>query len=60
VTRSACSKHGRTLESGHHLVKLVWVLNVGLRQHHPHVLYSGDEFESFPKGFKRVHVNNRF
>jgi hypothetical protein len=56
---SACSDNVRILESGHRLVKRVWVLNIGLCQHDPHVLQGGDYFESFPKGFKRVHVNNR-
>jgi hypothetical protein len=60
VTSSACSDNVRTLESGRRLVKRVRGLNVGLWQHDPHVLQDGDDFESFPKGFKRVQVNNRF
>jgi hypothetical protein len=50
----------RTLKSGHRLMKHVWVLNIGLWQHDPHVSQGGDDFETFPKGFKRVHVHNGF
>jgi hypothetical protein len=60
VTSSACSIHVRTLKSGHRLMKRVWVLNIGLWQHDPHVSQGGDDFETFPKGSKRVHVHNGF